>query len=89
MIFYYGKECPHCHTMMPLIDRLEEELGLTFERKETWHDQKNALDFARDSEDGELCGGVPFVVNTETGKHICGAVDYEKLKSWALGQGVK
>jgi len=27
---FYGKECPHCHKMMPLVEKLEKE-GVLFE----------------------------------------------------------
>ena len=78
---FYGKECSHCHTMMPLIDRLEKETGVTVDRRETWHDDANAALLAQ--YDKNLCGGVPFFFNTDTGVHICGEVDYEELKEWA------
>jgi hypothetical protein len=29
------------------------------------------------------CGGVPFFYNQQTGKWLCGVVNYEKLKEWA------
>jgi len=29
------------------------------------------------------CGGVPFFINTETGKWICGEASYEELKNIA------
>ncbi len=36
---YYGTECPHCERMMPLIEKLEKELGVTVDKKEVWHDE--------------------------------------------------
>ena len=82
LLEFYGKECPHCLTMAPLIDRLEKEHGLTIERFETWHDEANEK--KRASYDvGAACGGVPFFVNTDTGAKLCGAVSYEILEAWA------
>ena len=79
---FYGKECGHCKKMEPLIDKLEQELGVKVQRMEVWHDedsQKKFVDEARG-----ICQGVPFFVNTETQKTICGEASYEKLKAWAV-----
>lgn len=84
LIDFYGKECPHCIRMMPLVERLEKEAGLKVERLEVWHDQENAKKL--EEYDKGQCGGVPFFINTETGAIICGEAPYEKLKAWA---GVK
>lgn len=40
LLFFYGTECEHCEKMMPLIERLEKELGIQFTRYEVWHDKK-------------------------------------------------
>lgn len=82
LLEFYGKECPHCLTMMPLVEKLEKELGVTVERFETWHDSANELK-RREHDEGEQCGGVPFFVNTDNGAKICGAARYEMLKTWA------
>ena len=82
---FYGKECPHCQTMMPLVDKLIEE-GIKIEKMETWHDKKNA---AKQAEvDKGLCGGVPFFYNTDSKQFICGATDEEALRKWASGEKV-
>lgn len=81
LIDFYGKECPHCLRMMPLVERLEKEAGLKVERLEVWHDQENAKKL--EEYDKGQCGGVPFFVNTETGAMICGEAPYEELKKWA------
>lgn len=81
LMMFYGKECPHCERMTPLIDQLEKEEGVKVERLETWHDQANAEKLAQ-LDNGD-CGGVPFFVNTETNAKICGAVDYDHVKIWA------
>ncbi len=81
LIDFYGKECPHCLRMLPLVDRLEKEAGLKVERLEVWHDQENAKKL--EEYDKGQCGGVPFFINTETGAIICGEAPYEELKKWA------
>lgn len=78
---YYGTECPHCERMMPLIEKLEKELGVTVDKKEVWHDEANAREM--EEYDKDLCGGVPFLYNTENGKFVCGEANYEELKDWA------
>lgn len=82
LLEFYGKECPHCDRMRPLVERLEKELGVTVEKLETWHDEANEKKRQEHDKDGE-CGGVPYFVNTESGAKICGAVEYEMLKAWA------
>ncbi len=81
LLNFYGRECPHCHTMEPLITKLEEETGVKVERLETWHDEKNAKLLSE--YDKDFCGGVPFFFNTETKKWICGEADMDELKTWA------
>lgn len=83
LLEFYGQECSHCITMMPLVERLEKELGIKVERHETWHDPANAELVKR--YDTGLCGGVPFFFNTDSGKWICGEADYEELMNWAKG----
>lgn len=87
LIMFHGKECPHCRKMHPLVDRLEQETGVSVERLEVWHDDKNA-DFMRSKRDiiTPRCGGqlrVPTFLNTETDDVICGEVEYNQLKSWS------
>ena len=82
LTMYYGEECPHCHRMDPLVERLKKEEGLTVERLEVWHSEENArLMRSRDRH----CGGVPFFYNDETRETLCGEVPYSELKKWALG----
>ncbi len=79
---FYGIECGVCKEMDPLVERLEEELGVKVKRIEIWHNQENAKLFMKYDQGG--CGSVPFFYNTETKKWICGMASYEKLKEWAL-----
>ena len=87
-IMFWARECPHCKKMMPLVDKLEKETGIKLEKLEIWHNEKNA-DLMRSyrSVIAPKCGGqlrTPTFFNTETEDVICGEVEYEKLKEWAL-----
>lgn len=87
LIMFHGQECPHCQKMHPLVDKLEKETGLSVERLEIWHNDKNA-DLMRSKRDiiSRSCGGqlrVPAFLNLETDNIMCGEVEYNQLKSWA------
>ncbi|MDP4012295.1 MAG: thioredoxin domain-containing protein [Candidatus Nanoarchaeia archaeon] len=81
LLFFTGRECPHCHEMEPLITKLEKELKVKVTKLEVWHNSKNAK-LLKDLDKG-YCGGVPFFYNENNDKWICGAVPYSKLKAWA------
>jgi protein-tyrosine phosphatase len=83
LIEFYGKECPHCLKMAPLMDDLRKNIGVTIEQYEVWHDEDNLKKF-REYDKGS-CGGVPFFINTDTGKSICGETTYENLEKLAQG----
>lgn len=85
LLEFYGKECPHCVTMMPLVDKLIAE-GIAIEKLETWHDEGNAERMK--GYDRGLCGGVPFFFNTESKQSICGEADEKKIRKWAEGKKV-
>ena len=84
LLEFYGKECPHCATMAPLVARLEEGERLEIQKHEVWHSEQNAT-LMRQYDQGR-CGGVPFFYNRQTGKWLCGVVNYENLKEWGLGK---
>ncbi|HLC50931.1 MAG TPA: thioredoxin domain-containing protein [archaeon] len=84
LIMFYGTECTHCHTMDPLVDKLEKEIKIKVDRLEVWHNQKNAKIFAQLPRG--RCLGVPFFINKKTDKIICGETSYENLKKWAQGK---
>jgi thiol-disulfide isomerase/thioredoxin len=81
---FYGTECSHCRSMEPLIEILRDKEGVEILRLEVWHNQENA-NLLRQYDQGR-CGGVPFFYNTKTEKWLCGSVNYEKLREWALGE---
>jgi thiol-disulfide isomerase/thioredoxin len=87
-IMFWAKECPHCRNMMPLVDRLIEEEGVEIEKLEIWHNEENA-DLMRSFKDviAPKCGGqlrTPTFFDSESNDVICGEVEYEVLKDWAL-----
>jgi thiol-disulfide isomerase/thioredoxin len=91
LIMFHARECPHCKAMMPLVDRLEKEEKVKFERLEVWHDEKNA-DLMRSYRPviAPKCGGqlrTPTFFYPETNDVLCGEVPYDELKEWALKQG--
>lgn len=81
--FYYGEECPHCHRIMPAVDKLISE-GKEIHKFETWHNEENAA--MLEKTDGGRCGGVPFFHNTATNQFICGVTDEERVRAWAEGK---
>ncbi|MEK9130979.1 MAG: hypothetical protein AAB429_02590 [Patescibacteria group bacterium] len=83
LLEFYGAECPHCVRMAPLVEKLKKE-GVKIEQFEVWHDTKNAAKL--DELDCGLCGGVPFFLNTESKKFVCGGMEEKDLRAWAKGQ---
>ncbi len=67
--------------MVPLVERLEEEEKVQVSKLDVWHHEENAR-FMKQFDKG-YCGGVPFFYNRRSGKWLCGATDYERLKAWA------
>jgi thiol-disulfide isomerase/thioredoxin len=87
LLEFWGRECPHCKAMKPLVERLEKKLKVKVEQLEVWHNEKYARLYTE--YDKGLCGGVPFFFNETTGEWICGEATYERLKAWALGKKKK
>ncbi len=83
LLFFYGTECPHCQKMGLLLAKLEFD-GIHVERVEIWHNEANMKKM--EELDTEPCGGVPFFLNTKTGKTICGEATLKELKAWAEGE---
>jgi hypothetical protein len=67
----------------PPVERLHENLGVTIEQYEVWHNDDNLKKFRE--YDKSFCDGVPFFIKTDTGKFICGETTYEALEKWAKG----
>ncbi len=79
--FFYGTECPHCHTMLSIVEKLNKE-GVKIEILETWHNDANAKKL--ETFDTDLCGGVPFFYDSETKNFICGETTEEHVREWAF-----
>ena len=81
--FYYGEECPHCHHMMPLVDKLIGE-GREIQKFETWHNEEHAAMLEKAD------GGVVVVCRSFSqyrhNQFICGAADEERVRAWADGK---
>lgn len=82
LYFFYGEECPHCHNVLPIVDKLIGE-GIEIQKLETWHNDANASLFQE--KDKGVCGGVPFFYNESTGESICGETSEQQIRQWALG----
>ena len=81
---FYGETCPHCVEMMPIVEKIEKDLGVTIEKLEVWNNEANAKQL--EAIDTGLCGGVPFFWNDETKTFICGSTDEDTLTKWAKGE---
>ncbi len=87
LIMFHGRECPHCKKMMPIVEEFEKATGISFDKKEVWHNEENA-NLMRSLREtiAPKCGGqlrVPTFFNTDSQDVMCGEVEYEKLKAWA------
>ena len=82
LLFFYGLECPHCLRMEKLVDKLIKE-GHPIKKIEIWHNEDNNKMMEKLDCEEEPCGGVPFFLNQNTGKTVCGEVPLSELKSWA------
>ncbi len=78
---FYGDECPHCMDMKPLLEKLKKETGAEITSLEVWHNPENEEKMV--AMDKDFCGGVPFFMNTKTGKWLCGEASYDELVDWA------
>jgi len=82
LLEFYGRDCPHCTIMEALMAKLEQETGVKIEKLEVWYDDKNMKLMKK--YDTSCCGGVPFFYNEKSKRWLCGAVEYDVLKNWAL-----
>lgn len=85
LLYFYGEECDDCIRMLPRLERLLKETGLELEKHEVWHNIENDALCMEYDKDG-ACGGVPFFINTQTGKTLCGEVTYKELLEWVGGK---
>ena len=85
VIFFYGIDCPHCVVVEKHVDRLISE-GVKIKKLEVWNNKENDELLMKLDVGKNPCGGVPFFLNQNTGKTICGEATYEEIKKWAQGK---
>ena len=66
--FFYGEECPHCHTIMPFVENMTRKYPEADIRiLEVWHNQTNQKIYQEaNSAAGIKWPGVPEVVSGKT-----------------------
>jgi len=92
LIFFWGRECPHCAKIHPTVNdvsaHLSKETGDGITELEVWHSEENAK-LMRNYGDvlKKACGGslgVPAFYNEKTKKALCGmTTTREQLLKWA------
>jgi len=62
--FFYGEECPHCHTIMPFMEALAGKYpDVSFQYLEIWHSKSNYTVYKTLNEQvGRKTSGVPEVI---------------------------
>ena len=84
--FFYGRECPDCLAVIPIVKQLIAKDGVEFVKREVWHDAENhqRMEDIKDLYE-KYCGGnfvVPSFYDPERKRLICEPVSYEELKYW-------
>ncbi|CAM9594824.1 unnamed protein product [Chrysoparadoxa australica] len=82
---FHGYDCDHCEEMLPLMKRIEKELGVKFSRHLVW-EGTNQFDLLQILDTDFGCGGLPFFYNRRTHQAICGATTYKNFRNWAMGR---
>ncbi len=89
-VMFYGEGCPHCAKMEPIVEQVENETGVRFQRIEVWYNETNKQTFLMHAESIERdCGflGVPSFYAFKTDKAVCGEMSAEKLKQFIRDNG--
>ena len=87
---FYGEECPHCLKMKPILEQVEKETGVTFQKLEVWHNDTNREIMLLHTKEMERdCGflGVPAFISMKTERAVCGEMTADKLKQFILQNG--
>ena len=85
LLFFYGLGCPHCIIPEKHVDKLIDE-GVNIKKMEVWDNKENDKIMEELDRGEDMCGGVPFFLNQNTGKTICGEATYKEIKNWAEGK---
>ena len=91
---FYGTECPHCKNMVPIVEQVEKETGVYFEKLEVWHNDTNRVEYLKHMDsvmrdcnlkhEGIV---VPTFMSMKNNKSICGEQTVEKLKQFIIDNG--
>jgi len=91
---FYGSECPHCKNMVPIVEQVENETGVYFERLEVWHNDTNRAEYLKHMDsvmrdcnlqhEGIV---VPTFMSMKNNKSVCGEQTVEKLKQFIIDNG--
>lgn len=82
ILYFYTEDCEICRQIAPELRRLEEKYDDVFIRVdiEEGEDEKNLFDeLALD-----VCGGIPFMYNQNTGAYICGFATSKQIEETLL-----
>ena len=80
IVYYYGRECPHCKDLEKFLEENKIAEKVSFAKKEVWHNAKNSAEMQKRA---DACGvkkegmGVPFV--WADGSCFVGGPDAEKF----------
>ncbi len=80
IVYYYGRECPHCADLEKFLEENHIAEKVSFAKKEVWHNQRNSSEMRARAEVCKLNPsdlGVPFV--WAEGKCFVGGPDAEKF----------
>ena len=76
LIFFWGRECPHCAKLHPIVTEASSELETPITELEVWHsEEKDKLMRSYGDVLKRACGGslgVPSLYNERTKKAVCG-----------------
>ncbi len=64
IVYYYGKECPHCKDLAKFLEDKRIADKVSFAKKEVWHNAKNADEMQKRADGCQVSKegmGVPFV----------------------------
>jgi hypothetical protein len=59
---------------------------VNIKKMEVWNNKENDEMMMELDKGDDMCGGVPFFLNQNTSKTICGEATYEEIKKWAKGK---
>lgn len=80
IVYYYGKECPHCKDLEKFLEDNRIAEKVSYAKKEVWHNTKNSREMQSRADEckiEKLGMGVPFV--WAEGECFVGGPDAEKF----------